>query len=975
MTSSLLESGRADSRGTRAPGGRRRSSARRSRLAATLGCLALLLLPAPLSARGKDARKPVRIAYQDFNRQMMVDEHNKATSGYAHDYIEVIGTYAGWDVRYLPCDSFADSVRMLLAGEADLIYDISYTEERAKQMLFPDEPMGREYYYLYAAVGNDSIVPDDHSTLAGRTVGVTSGTILAGLLRQWAEKKNVDFKIVEYEEIAEKEADLLAGRIDLDLELSMLAKPGFSPVEKIGSSVYYLVANKDRPDLVDDINFAMERVLNNDPFFFSRLQERYFSDTMLSRNLTREEKAWLSEHRVLRVGLFDDYLPFSAMDEKGRPIGAGVEAIREIVRCLGLEDELKLEFVCYDNQEEGYRAVESGAIDVMFPAYLGKSVKQDYKLIGSKAIAILSSDLAFLGDYEEGKDRRLGVNRNNLMQYYYCKDSYPQSEIVLYDGINGCLDGLLDGTSDGTLLNGHRTQALLNPGKYRAIRTVRARNDFQFRMAFGSNDIGLMMLMDRGLTLLDPDFISKATYSYAERMYTFSLMDFLGRHILSVALAFAVLAAMITALVGYRISNRKLSGINRELTRYSQTVEKQREQLEKKQGELADALRMAQSASRAKTTFLSNMSHDIRTPMNAILGFTKLAESHAADPERVKEYLEIIDHSSEHLLSLINDILDMSRIESGKMTIREKPDSLSAILHALRDLVDADVRENRHAFSLDASGVKHDFVHCDKLRLNQMLLNLVSNAIKYTRPGGTISLRVSEKESAKPGYGTFEFRCRDNGIGMSEEFARTIFEPFTREESSTVSRAQGTGLGMAITKSIVDRMGGSISVASKKGEGTEFVVAVDFRLADGAPSAQAGGGERFASLKGKRVLLVDDCELNLTIGALQLRDQGLVVETAPSGQAAIDAIREKGADAYDYVLMDVQMPEMDGYEATGLIRKLPGGDRMKIVAYSANAFEEDKEKSLKAGMDGHVAKPLVLNELLAELKQLGVRRT
>ena len=970
MTSSILESSQADNKRAKATGDRRRSPARRSHLAATLGCLALLLLPAPLSARGKDARKPVRIAYQEFNRQMMVDEHNKATSGYAHDYIEVIGTYAGWDVRYLPCDSFADSVRMLLAGEADLIYEISFTEERAKQMLFPDEPMGREYYYLYAAGGNDSIVPDDHSTLAGRTVGVTSGTILAGLLRQWAEKKNVDFKIVEYEEIAEKEEDLLAGRIDLDLELSMLAKPGFSPVEKIGSSVYYLVANKDRPDLVDDINFAMERVLNNDPFFFSRLQERYFSDTMLSRNLTREEKAWLSEHRTLRVGLFDDYLPFSAMDENGRPIGAGVEAIREIVRCLGLEDELRLEFVCYDNQEEGYRAVESGAIDVMFPAYLGKSVKQDYKLIGSKAIATLSSDLAFLGDYGEGKDRRLGVNRNNLMQYYYCKDSYPKSEIVLYDGINGCLDGLLDGTSDGTLLNGHRTQALLNPAKYRAIRTVRARNDFQFRMAFGSNDIGLMMLMDRGLTLLDPDFISKATYSYAERMYSFSLLDFLGRHILSVGLAFAVLAAMLTALIGYRISNRKLSGINRELTRYAETVEKQREQLEKKQGELADALQMAQSASRAKTTFLSNMSHDIRTPMNAILGFTKLAESHAADPERVKEYLEIIDHSSEHLLSLINDILDMSRIESGKMTIREKPESLAAILHALRDLVDADVRENRHAFSLDASAVKHDCVHCDKLRLNQMLLNLVSNAIKYTRPGGTISLRVSEKESAKPGHGTFEFRCRDNGIGMSEEFSRTIFEPFTREESSTVSRAQGTGLGMAITKNIVDRMGGTISVSSKKGEGSEFVVTVDFRLAEGPSSAQAGGGERFASLKGRKVLLVDDCELNLTIGTLQLRDQGLVVETAPSGQAAIDTIREKGADAYDYVLMDVQMPEMDGYEATARIRQLPGGDRMKIVAYSANAFEEDKEKSLKAGMDGHVAKPLVVNELLTELKQL-----
>ncbi len=965
MRSSMPEPRPAAGKRPRTPGGRWRWH-----LAAAFGCLAVFLAPAPLFARGKSAPKPVRIAYQEFNRQMMVDENNKPTSGYAYDYIQAIGTYAGWDVQYVPCDSFADSVRMLLAGEVDLIYEISYTEERAKEILFPDEPMGHEYYYLYASEDNASITPDDYASLTGKTVGVTSGTMLVDLLKQWSEKKNVDLKIVEYEDISEKEADLLAGKIDLDLELSMLAKHNLSAVEKVGSSAYYLVASKDRPDLVDDINFAMERVLNNDPFFFSRLQERYFSDTVLSRNLTREEKDWLSEHRVLRVGLFDDYLPFSARDGAGRPIGAGVEAIREIVRCLKLEDDLKVEFVCYDDQEKGYRAVESGAIDVMFPAYLGNSVKQDYNLIGSKAIATLSSDLAFLHDYGEGKDKRLGVNRNNLMQYYYCRDSYPQSEIVLYDDINGCLDGLLEGTSDGTLLNGLRTQALLNPGKYRSIRTVRARNDFQFRMAFGGNDIGLMMLIDRGLTLLDPDFINKATYSYAERMYTFSLVDFLGRHILSVVLVFAVLAAMLTALIGYRISNRKLSGINRKLTRYAETVEKQREQLERKQAELADALQMAQSASRAKTTFLSNMSHDIRTPMNAILGFTKLAESHADDPERVKEYLEIIDRSSEHLLSLINDILDMSRIESGKMTIREKPESLSDILHALRDLVAADVQAKRHAFSIDASGVKDDCVQCDRLRLNQMLLNLVSNAIKYTRPGGTISLRVSQRPSEKPGCATFEFRCRDNGIGMSEEFARTIFEPFTREETSTVSLAQGTGLGMAITKSIVDRMGGAISVSSKKGEGSEFVVTVDFRLADGTSSAQSDGAERFASLKGKKVLLVDDCELNLRIGELQLRDQGLVVETAPNGQAAVDRIREKGAESYDFVLMDVQMPEMDGYEATAQIRKLPGGDRMRIIAYSANAFDEDKEKSLKAGMDGHVAKPLVVGELMAELEQL-----
>ena len=1080
--------------------------------AATLICTAvLLLLSSPLFGAGKNGRKVVRIAYQEFNRQMMVDEENKPVSGYAYDYTQTLGTYAGWDIQYVPCVSFFDSVKLLLAGEVDIIYEISYTEERAKEILFPDEPMGYEYYYLYSSADNTTITPDDYSTLNGKTVGVTSGTILSELLKEWCEKKNVDLKIVEYENIPEKEADLFAGKIDLDLELSMLAKRNLSAIEKVGSSAYYLVVRKGRPDLIDDINSAVEKILNNDLYYFSRLQERYFSDTALSRNLTLEEKKWIADHKVLRVGYFDNYLPFSAKDENGNPIGAGIEAVAEIVKLLKLEDGLEIEFICYDNQEKGYKAVESGEIDLMLPAYISNSVKHDYRLIGGKPIATIASNLAYL-DGHWGTVQRIGVNRNNLMQYYYCKDSYPSSEIVLYNDIRGCLDGLLDGTADGTFLNGVRAEALLKPRKYHSLRTVRAKSDFQLNMAFAEDNVGLMLLMNRGLTILDPEFINKASYSYVGGIYTFSAMDFLQDHILSAVISAAILAALIMALFVYGVSNRKLEKINRKLKDYSETIEKQmeqesklRQQLEKRQDELDVALQMAQAANRAKTTFLSNMSHDIRTPMNAIIGFTGLAASHIDDKERVQDYLTTIARSSEHLLSLINDILDMSRIESGKMTLNEKVESLADILHVLRDIVHADIQAKQHNFFIDTVDVRNELVYCDKMRLNQVLLNLVSNAIKYTRPGGTISLRIMQKAVNKAGYGTFEFRCKDNGIGMSEEFAKTIFDPFTREQNTTVSGIQGTGLGMAITKNIVEMMGGKLSVFSKKGEGTEFVVSVDFRLAEKKTSdptiaelkglrslvvdddvnacqsvadmlrdigmrsewcvsgkeavirteesirhgdhfkvyivdwlmpdmngietvrrirkivgedasiiiltaydwvdiekeareagvsgfiskplfpsdlqktllqlcgkaspEKAAKEEKILSMKGKKVLLVDDFEVNLKIGVLLLQQQGMVVDTASNGQMAVDKIREKGIDAYDFVLMDVQMPIMDGYEATAQIRKLPDGDKLKIVAYSANAFEEDREKSLKAGMNGHIAKPLKINELLNELKR------
>ncbi len=566
------------------------------------------------------------------------------------------------------------------------------------------------------------------------------------------------------------------------------------------------------------------------------------------------------------------------------------------------------------------------------------------------------------------------------------------------------------------------------------------------------------------------------------------------------------------SLIGARLNNQKLAGVNRELREYTETIEKQRQleaelrkQLEKKQEELEEALQMAQDANRAKTTFLSNMSHDIRTPMNAIIGFTGLAESHIHDTERVQEYLTTISHSSEHLLSLINDILDMSRIESGRMSLHEKEESLSEILHSIRDIVHADIKAKQHNFTIDAVDVRNELVYCDKLRLNQVLLNLISNAIKYTHPGGTITLRIAQKDASRTGYGLFEFRCRDNGIGMSEDFVKTIFDPFTREETTTVSRIHGTGLGMAITRNIVEMMGGRITVASKKGEGTEFVISVEFKIADmempdlvipelkglrslvvdndinacrsiadmlqtiglrsescvsgkeavarteeslrhgdrfkvyvvdwlmpdangvetvrrirevagagafiiiltsydwtdiekeareaGAngfiskpvfPSDlqrvllqlcgkanpdQTGAEEEIVSLKGKKVLMVDDNELNLKLGTLQLKQQGMIVDTALNGQTAVNMIWENGVDTYDLVLMDVTMPVMDGYEATSIIRKLPGGNKLKILAFSANAFEEDRERSLNAGMDGHIAKPLKVDELLSELKR------
>ncbi len=522
---------------------------------------------------------------------------------------------------------------------------------------------------------------------------------------------------------------------------------------------------------------------------------------------------------------------------------------------------------------------------------------------------------------------------------------------------------------------------------------------------------------------------------------------------------------------------------------------------------LETALAEAQRANIAKTTFLNNMSHDIRTPMNAIIGFTSLAVSHIGKQEQVEGYLRKILTSSKHLLSLINDILDMSRIESGKVKIEENEASLPEIMHDLKTIVQADVKSKQLSFHVDTLDVTNETIICDKLRLNQVLLNILSNAMKYTGPGGTVSVRIIQTDDAPEGYASYQFRIKDTGIGMSKEFLKHLFEPFEREQTSTVSGIQGTGLGLAITKNIVDMMNGTIDVTSEEGKGSEFVVCFQFRVKDdladesyvekladlralvvdddthtctsvskmlsdlglrpdwttrgeeavirtefaleqGDPfrvflvdwllpdvngvetarrlrrfvgedaaiiiltaydwsdieaEAKEAGVTAFCSkplflselrevltapykemeaqeeqdssvrlLAGKKVLLVEDNELNQEIALTVLEEAGLIVDTADDGTEAVEAIQTAQAGAYDIILMDIQMPVMDGYTAARTIRAMddPAKAKIPIVAMTANAFEEDRQKAFDAGMDGHVPKPIDIPKLMETLEMI-----
>ena len=1083
-----------------------------------------LVLPFAVLARESDT---VKVGYYENEVFQEGAREGAIKSGYAYEYYRKLSEYTGWKYEYV-YGEYAKLYKMLLEGKIDLLAGLAWKKERQGVIGYPDAPMGKETYNLVKHHSDTSITANP-KTLKGKTIGVLDSA-LVDVLKKFLEGKHVTARIKIFKDYTALFVAFDAGKLDV------LAAEGSGAYGRVntellvpfGSSSYFLCVNARRPDLLSKLNDAQSALAVEEPNFIHSLNMKYYPKTILARALSPVEKQWLKKHHALRIGFLENCMPYSGKNSKGKVTGIVKDIIPEILTSLGISSRLKVTYSGYASYNAMIADMSDGRIDVAFPVGGGLYFSEENGLYQSVPVTSMSPELVYKGYYTENTTERFAVDENNRMQYYFVQNNYPNSQVTLFPSIEACLDAVISGKVSCTVLNGLRASVMLKNRKFKNLsRHQLVKNDERcFGVEIGNE--GLLKLLNRGLNVIGgEDYVQNKAYRYMQALYFYRLRDVIRDHLGLFGSLLFVGAAFIMALLirDIRRTRRqiaekeaagiRLAGTNRQLMEHTRTIEQQRrqetklrEQLEKKQNELKEALLLPRAANQAKTTFLSNMSHDIRTPMNAIIGFTSLASRHVDDSELVQDYLSTIKRSSEHLLALLNDVLDMSRIESGRMTLNEKEDSLAEIIHVLREIFHADVQAKKLKFHIETEDIRNERIFCDKLRLNQILLNLLSNAVKYTGQGGTVSLRIVQKPAADVGRADFEFLVKDNGIGMSEEFVKTIFDPFTREENSTVSAIQGTGLGMAITKKLVEMMGGSISVTTKKGEGTEVVVSLNFRLSgqqtadpvipelkgarclivnsdvkicqriaamlrdagmrsewsvsgqdalthaeeslrQGDPfkfyvvewqmedtngietvrslckcagkdasililtscdlgdikkEAKAAGVAGFVpetlfpsdlrkallqscgkadpnqsgklepaiSLKGKRVLMVDDSKLNLKIGVLLLQEQGMLIDTASNGQIAVDMVREKGAGAYDLILMDVQMPVMGGYEATGFLRKLPGGDKLKIIAFSANAFEEDREKSLLAGMDGHIAKPLKINDLLNELKRFAV---
>ena len=908
----------------------------------------------------------VRVGYYENEVFQEGARDGAAKNGYAYEYYRKISEYTGWKYEYV-YGEFSDLYQMIIDGKIDLIAGLARTEEREGLIGYPEEPMGHESYNLVKHASDKEITADPGS-LRGKTIGVLESAMV-GVLGKYLDDHDVKAEVRTYKDYEKLFEDFDEGTIDVLAAEGdgAYGRDNSEVIGAFGASDYYLCVNIKRNDLLKQLNDAQAQLFSDEKYYIDSLHSKYYTRSVSSRAFSNAELEWMREHKTLRIGYLDNYLPYSDTDDKGGVNGIIKDIMPNIMKKLGITD-IDVTYTGYVSYDKMVAAVSREKIDAAFPVGGGLYYSEENGIYQSNPVVSSAMELVFKGEYSDDLTTAFAVNENNRMQYYYIKTYFPDAEITMYPSIDACLDAVKSGKENCTILNGLRANGILKNSKYKdlSVQELSHGDTRCFGVLIGNE--GLLKLLNRGINVLGEDYAISLSYYYSDALHAYTLADLIRDNMwLFVSIILAIAALIIFFLVRDSRRSREQIAAN-EKARIA--LEKKNNELAESREALSEALDAAERASRAKTTFLNNMSHDIRTPMSAIVGFTKLAGDNADDPELVRDYLAKVSVSSQHLLSLINDVLDMSRIESGKFTIEESEVHIPDVVSDLSTIVQASVEEKNLALNMDTKGLIHEDVITDKLRLNQVLLNILSNAVKFTPEGGRIDFVLTEHNDTDDGFAHLEFRVKDNGIGMSDEFRKTIFEAFTRERTSTVSGIQGTGLGMAITKNIVEMMNGKITVDSKEGEGTEFRVYLACRICESTDEEVEETKQ--VDFNGKKILLAEDNVLNQEIALAILENAGFTVDVASDGIEAVEKMKESPAGTYDVILMDIQMPKMDGYEAARQIRALedPQKASVPVIAITANAFEEDKKSAYEAGMNGHLAKPYDIDKMMAALSDI-----
>ena len=912
-----------------------------------------------------EKQQPQTIRIGSFEDTFNYVDKNGVRRGYGYELMQALAGYTGWKFEYVKCD-WSNCFDKLENGEIDIMGDISYTDERAQKMLFPDEPMGEEKYILYADLSDMDIETSDFKSLDGKRVGVLLGTEPEIMLTEWENKNGIHTEHVNVNNNDDVEKKLANHEIDcfVSLEESIWSEQGISSVTTIGKSGIYFAINKERSDIKTELDYAMRQLEQDSPFFKADLYKKYFT-LAYNQSLTGEEKSWLEEHGSIRIGfLNNDPAIFSMDEETGKLNGMLAEYISYAKDCLG-NQRLKFGIQEYDDYNEMLRALQDHEIDMIF--YVGRNPdlaeKKGYTLTNT---AWTYSLMAVTDEkyFNENEAYSVAVVKEHEALKQHIAFSYPNWKLIDCDSLADATDMVLHQKADCFLMG---TSQALKYDNNRDFKSIPLTKTMEACFAVRGGEGTLLSILNKTLKTMPSDMLTSTLAIYDSTADKVTFYDFVKDNMLAFFATAGFFGLSIIAIILVFLRKARKAEAAAKLAAND---------TQKLNGKLEIALKKAEDASLAKTRFLNNMSHDIRTPMNVILGYAQLMEDElkGKDMPETSEHLEKLKQSGNLLLSIINNVLDMAKIESGKMEINENYGRLGAIRQSLFEIFEDEAKKKNLALHYTIN-VEHEHILTDTTKVKEIFVNILGNAIKYTPPGGSVIMSVEELPCNEPGYIIVRNRVSDTGIGMSEDYLTEIFEAFTREQNTTKSKIAGTGLGMSIVKKYVDLLGGTIEVESELGKGSTFTVTLKHKIADESYYVKKHLEESGISreiLKDRSILLAEDNDLNAEIAAVILERAGLKVERVEDGLQCISRITEMPAGTYDIILMDIQMPKMDGYKATQTIRNLSDQEKacIPIIAMTANAFEEDKRAAIAAGMNGHIAKPIQVDKLLSILAEM-----
>ena len=927
----------------------------------------LLTTIAPAAGEPTHERRTVRVGVLAQDGLCQKDANGRL-SGYTIDLWHMANRYMDVKVEYVGYGkNWNELLQMLEHGELDILTNAQKSPEREQIFAFT-KPTGVTSGLLNVRADNTKFIAGDYATYNGMRIGTFRNDRSYELFQKWAQEKGFTYQTIFYDTSSELYAALHKGEVEAIIANSFRKPDGERTLNMFYTNNIYGIVRKDDTQLLNDFNYAINQMNANEGDWVHRLIYKYVNQarvvqTTFSQREQELIRQYQSGEKKLVVGVWTDRAPLSYVED-GKLKGILPDLFAKIMQKADIPYTIKLP----KDKADYEKMCLDGSVDVIMDwrhDNIPLAEERDYalskKYLDTRIVLLKRNTL-------KGQPHTFAVENTTRLSNVEDK-LVDDANVFLTNNVDESIRAVAYGKADATYLYYYMALYYLNQGSYKNLVYEILDNpgpDVHIAFTTGVNH-ELSGIISKCISQISNEERTQIINKYTT--FQPQNMDFVTYIAYNPQMTLLFFVFILAISLGFLLMYMRLHEKKRLLA--------QEQAYAVKQEQLAEA---AQAANKSKTSFLFNMSHDIRTPMNAIIGFANLAQNAKCSTEQMHSYLSKILVASQHLLSLINDILEMSRIESGKITLEPAPTSWSEMLQELQTIMQEQIESKKQSFTISIAPLTHDYVMIDKLRMEQVLVNLVSNASKYTPERGSIRVELAQYPAAKPNQALYKISVIDNGMGMSEDFVKKIFSPFERANNSTVSKIQGTGLGMSITKSIVDLANGTIDVKSKLGEGTEIIVAITLCLCTDAETAarnakqldmQQAQAEQ-PDFKGKRLLVVEDNKLNREITVTILEQTGILTEQAEDGSVAVKMVQEAAPGYYDLILMDIQMPIMDGYEATKQIRALPDKRlaQLPIIAVSANAFEEDKKASLAAGMDGHIAKPINVPDLFALMQKL-----